>query len=116
MVSVSYLHCILKGLSKAPRINYKSGLSYEDIDFLVTPYGCVGEPHWACMKANIPIICVEENKTCLYDKIPREFIVVKNYLEAIGYISCMKAGININSVRRPLNDTVIIKNIIKDVE
>jgi hypothetical protein len=109
VVSVSYLHCILKGLSRAPRINYKFGLSNKDIDFLVTPYGCVGEPHWACIENNIPVICVKENKTCLNDKIPNEFIIVENYLEAAGYISCIKAGISSKSIRRPIRETLILK-------
>ena len=37
MVSLCYLHCILKGLHKAPRIDYERGLSNSDIDFLITP-------------------------------------------------------------------------------
>jgi len=110
VISICYLHCILKGLNKAPRLSYKSrgSLSNRDIDFLVTPYGCVGEPHWACIKSKIPIICVKENKTCLNEKIPKEFIIVENYLEAAGYVSCMKAGINEKSVRRPLGNTLIL--------
>ena len=68
MVSVSFLHCVLKGLHKAPRINitydiYKGSLSNKDIDFLITPINCVGEPHHACMKAGIPIIAVKENNS-----------------------------------------------------
>ena len=109
MVSITYLHCILKGLSKAPRISYDNkGLSVDEVDCLVTPVGCVGEPHWACLKENIPIIAVKENKTCLSDQMPEEFILVENYLEAAGIISCMKAGVNKVSVLRPLSKTEII--------
>ncbi len=102
MVSMCYLHCILKGLHKAPRINYEKGLSVDDVDFLITPADCVGEPHHACIKADIPVIAVRENKTVLKDKMPESFIVVDNYLEAAGLLMAYKAGIDASSVRRPV--------------
>ena len=102
MVSLCYLHCILKGLHKAPIINYDKGLSIDDVDFLITPINCVGEPHYACMKAGIPIIAVRENKTVLNDKMPESFIIVDNYVEAAGLLMAYKAGVNIKSVRRPI--------------
>ncbi len=101
MVSVSYLHCILKGLHRAPQIGDGTGkneIKYSDIDFIITPWGCVGRPHFACMEAGIPIITVKENTTCLNDKIPDSFIKVNNYLEAAGYISTMKAGVTMDSI------------------
>lgn len=100
MISVTYLHCIFKGLHKAPLINYNMGLSVDEIDFLITPINCVGEPHYACMKAGISIIAVEENKSVLNDKMPEEFIVVDNYIEAAGVLMSYKAGIDYKSVRR----------------
>jgi len=103
MISICYLHCVLKGLHRAPRINYEYGLSVNDVDFLVTPINCVGEPHYACIDADIPVIAVRENKTILNDKMPNEFIVVENYLEAAGVLIAMKAGVSLQSVRRPLN-------------
>jgi len=105
VVSKCYLHCILKGLHRAPRIG--TGLSFRDIGFLITPIGCVGEPHRACLKANIPIIAVQENKTCLNDKMPDEFILVKNYLEAVGIIQTARAGVTLESVRRPVSYTKV---------
>lgn len=101
MVSISCLHCILKGLHKAPRISDK-GLSVDNIDFLITPINCVGRPHRACMKAGIPIIAVRENKTCLNDKMPDNFIIVDNYLEAAGLLMAYKVGVNRDTIRRPL--------------
>jgi hypothetical protein len=101
MVSLCYLHCILKGLHKAPRIDYKKGLSADDVDFLISPINCVGTPHYACIKAGIPIIAVRENKTVLNDKMPESFIVVDNYLEAAGMLMAYKSGVNPKSVRRP---------------
>jgi hypothetical protein len=101
IVSISYLHCILKGLHKAPRISYKSGLSNEDIDFLISPLNCVGEPHFACLKNGIKVIAVRENKTILNDIMPDDFIIVDNYIEAAGLLMAYKSGIDYKSVRRP---------------
>ena len=108
-ISNCYLHCVLKGLFKAPRISkIVPGLSVDDVDFLITPVNCVGRPHRACMKRNIPIIAVKENETCLHDEMPEEFIMVDNYLEAVGMIQTLKIGISPESVRRPLAYTTVI--------
>ena len=106
-ISNCYLQSVLKGLFKAPRIG--KGLSVREEDFLITPMNCVGRPHEACMKRNIPIIAVKENKTCLNDEMPDEFIIVENYLEAVGIIQAMRIGISPKSVRRPLAYTIIHK-------
>ncbi len=103
MLSQCYIHCLFKGLHKAPRINFNDGLSFKDIHCLVSPINCVGRPHRACMEHNIPVIAVKENKTCLNDEMPDEFIVVENYLEAVGVIVAMKEGIDTKTVRRPVN-------------
>ncbi len=100
MVSICYVHCLLKGLHRAPRIDYESGLSVNDVDFLITPANVVGEPHVACIDAGIPIIAVKENKTVLNDEMPDSFIVVDNYLEAAGVLMAFKSGIYYKSVRR----------------
>lgn len=103
MVSECYLHCALKGLHRAPRIG--TGLSVRDVSCLVTPFGCVGRPHRACLSRGIPIIAVRENRTCLNDPIPDSFIIVENYLEAAGYLAAMAAGVSPESVRRPIRQT-----------
>ena len=109
-VSVAYIHCVFKGLHKAPRVSYNSNdLSVKDVDCLITPINCVGEPHWACIKEGIPIIAVKENKTVLNDVMPDSFIVVDNYLEAVGMVQLLKLGMTVESVRRPLPFTTIIK-------
>ena len=109
IVSVSYLHCILKGLHKAPKIvEYgsmsKHTLRIDDIDLMVSPDGCWDAPHEACANWDIPIIFVRENKN-IYgshtEKI-KNCIVVDNYIEAAGIISGKKAGITVESVRRPI--------------
>lgn len=110
MLSSSYLHSVLKGLHKAPRIipRIGEGLSVQDIDCLISPFGCVGRPHKACLNTEIPIIVVRENKTVLNDPIPKEFIIVENYLEAAGLVTCMRIGVDYRSVRRPIEATKVL--------
>jgi hypothetical protein len=105
-VSVSYIHCVLKGLHKAPRIG--GNFSIDNIDCLVSPDDCYGFPHKACEDNNVPVIVVRENKTCLNNKMPENFIFVDNYLEAVGAIIAMREGISTASVRRPIAYTDII--------
>ena len=107
-VSVCYLHCVLKGLHKAPRIvpiNSK-GMSYQDIDCLISPWGCWGEPHKACYEKGIPVIAVKENKTCLNEDMSKA-IAVENYLEAAGLVMSWKAGVSYDTLRRPLAYTKV---------
>lgn len=112
MVSVCYLHCCLKGGHVAPKISMKDNAYWNtDIDFLITPINVVGRPHLACCKYGIPVIAVEENKTTLKDKMPDNFIIAKNYLEVAGIISAKKAGITVESIKRPLKKTKIIEDV-----
>lgn len=105
-VSVSYIHCVLKGLHKAPRIG--GNFSINDVDCLVSPDNCYGFPHQACERNGVPVIVVKENKTCLNNEMPDNFIFVDNYLEAVGVIVAMREGISTKSVRRPVEYTNII--------
>lgn len=98
VISSCYLHCVLKGLNRAPRIS-GSGLSVDDIDVMVSPYGCYGNPHRACLQQGVPVIVVRENKTICNFVPPESCIVADNYWEAGGIIACMKAGITKESVR-----------------
>lgn len=107
VISSCYLHCVLKGLNKAPRI-CRDGISVNDVDFMVTPYGCWGRPHEACKKLGIPIIRVDENVTVLDNFSSYSGnIFVKNYWEAVGVVISMKAGIDRWSVRRPIGSVVV---------
>lgn len=112
LVSVCYLHCCLKGAHLAPRMSqtfkHTGSYSRSDIDFMVTPAGAYGRPHAACLEARIPVIVVEENKTVLNDRMPGSFILAKNYLEAAGIIAAKKAGVSLESVRRPLKRTKLL--------
>ena len=109
LVSISYIHCILSGLHKAPRIveydsKSKHTLRVDDIDAMVSPYGCWWVPHEACSNWGIPIIFVKENKNIYKptNKIPKNCTVVNNYIEAAGVIASIKSGVTLQSVRRPI--------------
>ena len=41
MVSVSYLHCVLKGLNNAPIPTITGGISCDDIDAIILPHNCM---------------------------------------------------------------------------
>jgi len=94
--SSCYIHCVLKGLHRAPRIG--RGINRSSVGCLVTPVGCIGRPHEACFAAGIPVIGVEENETTL-TRYSSHITYVKNYLEAAGLICCMKAGVSSDAVR-----------------
>jgi hypothetical protein len=106
-VSTCYLYCVLKGLHRAPRLDPHSGFSVAEVACLVSPFGCIGRPHRACLQAGIPVIAVRENATYCHDVIPPEVIVVENYLEAAGLLAAMKSGIMPAAVRRPITATKI---------
>lgn len=107
VISNCYLHCVLKGLNKAPRLSRGHGLGVNEIDFMISPDGCIGEPHRLCVKQGIPVIVVEENKT-IYKNTCSDFIYVKNYWEAVGVIMSMKVGIDKMSVRRPIGAVKVL--------
>ncbi len=119
-VSTTYLHCILKGLHKSPRIidnslihDHSGLLTVSDISCLVIPDGCIGLPTLAALEQGIPVIAVKENKNRMQNKLEdlpfasRKLFVVDNYLEAAGLIDALRAGIAPESVRRPLSRTTV---------
>jgi hypothetical protein len=108
IITENFIHCVLKGLHRAPRISKEGGIGVREVDFMVSPYGCFGRPHKACLEAGIPVIVVRENRSCL--KIPEnnEFIYVENYFEAAGLILCRKAGVDPSVVRRPIAPTKVL--------
>lgn len=113
--SVTYLHCILKGLQKAPRVvPFDKGLTLEDISCMIIPDGCIGLPTLACLENNIPVIAVRENKNNMKNNLKQlpfkkgKFFTVNNYLEAIGVMHSLKSGVSLESVRRPIKHTTQI--------
>ena len=121
-VSTTFLQCTLKGLQRSPRIvvdetamHRPEVLTVEDISCLVIPNGCVGLPTLAALEQGISVIAVRENRNLMKNDLsqlpwkPGQFHQVNNYWEAIGVIAAMRAGVDPLSVRRPLNDTVVIE-------
>jgi len=96
--SMTYLHCVLKGLQRAPRPS-ENGISVDSVGCLVTPTGCVGRPHKACIDRGIPIIAVKENDSH-QNQYDERIIYVDNYVEAAGMISLLKSGVTLESVTR----------------
>ena len=114
--SVTYLHCILKGLHKSPKIvSYDKGLKAEDISCLIVPDGCVGLPTLAALEHGIPVIAVKENKNYMKNSLEElpfhkgKLFIVENYLEAVGIMQAIKSGIEPETIRRPLRHTTILK-------
>ena len=102
-ISMAYLHCVLKGLVRAPRV----GVDILGVDALVSPACCFGRPHRACLERGIPVIAVEENRTALDEGPHESFMIAGTYLEAAGMLVALRDGISLESLHRPLPATVI---------
>ncbi len=105
-VSVVYLHCVLKGLHRAPQlvnidIARSSDLTVDDIDIMISPANCWGRPHQACASAGIEIVWVDENTPTVVSQLePKSHTEVANYLEAAGLIAARIAGVSLMSIMR----------------
>ncbi len=122
-VSTTYLHCILKGLHRSPRIiplqnlhDSRGLLTAADISCLVIPDGCVGLPTLAALEQGITVIAVRENRNRMLNELrsypfaPGQLILVENYLEAAGVMGALRTGVALDTVRRPLADTRLVTN------
>ena len=114
--SVTYLHCILKGLQKSPQIvYYDKGLNVEDISCLIIPDGCIGLPTLAALEHGIPVIAVKENTNYMKNNLEElpfakgKLLVVENYLEAVGVMHALKSGISLDAVRKDIPRTTILE-------
>lgn len=118
VVSVTYLHCVLKGLQRSPQVvwNHKyigarGTLWAEDVSALVVPKGCVGLPVLAARDQGIPVIEVLDNDNLMENTLEGlnfsegQLIQVRTYLEAVGVVNALKGGISLESLRRPLHRT-----------
>lgn len=121
-ISSTFLLSVLKGLHKSPRIisdpstiSHPGIISNADISCLIIPDGCVGLPTLAAMEQGIPVIAVKENKNRMVNSLegfpfqPGKLFMVENYLEAIGVMNALKAGVSVESVRRPFADTKLAR-------
>ncbi len=120
--SSTFLQCILKGLRVSPRIvtgsegvNQHGVLAAEDISCLVIPEGCLGLPTLAALEQEIPVIAVAENWNLMRNNLSLlpwktgQFYQVDNYLEAAGVLAALRQGIDVGSVRGPLNSVRITR-------
>lgn len=120
-ISSSFLTCVLKGLHRSPRIisdptDWTDGnvLTARDISCLVIPEGCIGLPTLAALEQGLTVIAVREGSGLKAAEIsslpwaPGQLYVAENYIEAAGMLSALRAGITLDSVRRPLKklDTI----------
>ena len=115
-VSSTYLHCVLKGLHKAPKIidGIHSGdglINFNDISCLVIPDGCIGLPVLAALENEIPIVAVKDRHSKMTNNLnsllfkPGKIHFADNYLEAAGIVSSIKAGVAVDTLRRPMKPT-----------
>ena len=115
IISVTFLQSVLKGLRNAPRIETDPALilrpdvlSAEDVSCLITPDGCVGLPLLAALAQGIPVIAVRENRSIMRNDLARlpwargQLRIVENYWEAAGVVAALRAGLDPDSVRRPI--------------
>lgn len=95
-LSVAHLHCVLKGLHRAPRIEQeRPDLTVRDVDALVVPSRCYGPAHAACLRHGIPVIAVRENATVLRRHERAGTTVVDDYLQAAGTLLAIRAGVTL---------------------
>lgn len=72
-ITPTFLPCILIGLNQAPKLT-KTGLSVENLDFVVVPYNSIGGiPVLEAAKRGIKVYAVKENQTVL-DVTPMNFL------------------------------------------
>jgi len=122
-ISFTFLHCILKGLHKSPQIitnsqlfNNSSIISAKDISCIVMPDGCLGLPTLAALEQDITVIAVKENRNMMRNDLAQlsfrknRLFIVENYLEAVGVLAAIKAGVAIDTIKRPLEFTKVIES------
>jgi len=114
-VSQTFLQCTLKGLSTAPRLVTEESemtqggvLTAGDVSCLVIPDGALGLPTLAALIQGIPVIAVREARNILKNDLsqlpwrPGQFAVAETMLEAVGMVAALRAGVALDSMRRPI--------------
>ena len=117
-LSCGFIHCVLKGLQRAPQIVDDPALmlqpdclAAEDVNCLVIPDRCLGLPVLAALEQGITVIAVRENRSNMNNDLELlpfargQLVTVDNYVEAAGVMQALKAGVTLESIRRPLTDT-----------
>ena len=115
VISITFFQSVLKGLQRSPRIVTDESefvrsdvVAAEDVSCLVVPEGCLGLPTLAALHQGILVIEVRENRNLMRNDLATlpwragQFYSAENYWEAAGIVSALKAGINPDSMRRPM--------------
>ena len=128
-IGYTFLQSVLVGLSRAPDLIPKSVmetkdkaflqvntlLSIQDLGAAVIPQGALGgEAVLSCIERLIPLIVVSNKGVLnvsstkmrfdlLSDSLNKKIFYAENYLEAAGLITALRNGINIKSLRRPID-------------
>ena len=123
------MQSVLVGLSRAPDLICKSVLhtkeksilklttllSNRNLGAVVVPQGALGgEAVLSCIEKSIPLIIVSNQGVlnvsstnmrldCLRSDKDNNILYADNYLEAAGLITAIRHGINIKSLRRPID-------------
>lgn len=89
-ITPTFLPCILLGLNNAPILSKNTGISVNELDYLVMPYDSLGStPVFEALKRNIPVYAVKENSTALDifpEKISSKIITVETYSQCVELI------------------------------
>ncbi|MGH3164926.1 MAG: amino acid adenylation domain-containing protein [Trebonia sp.] len=112
-ISTSGLACVLLGLHRAPQLVPRPGrpvsarLSANDIIAIVAPATALGSVAvLSAASRGIPVIAVRNNSTILNVTGAglglREVVEVDDYVTAAGTLLALRAGISLETVRRPL--------------
>src|SRR5262249_2940092 len=119
-VSLTFLQSILKGLQRSPRVVADATqmldpavVTARDVSCMVIPDGWLGLPVLAGLEEGIAVIAVRDHRNLMHNDLaalpwsPGQFVVVANYLEAVGALCARKAGLALDSVRRPILPTPV---------
>lgn len=120
IISSTYLQCVLIGLQRSPKIipnpheKYLPGsIGAADVSCLVIPEGVLGLPVMAALEQGMTVIAVRENRNLMRNDLSLlpwadgQYLLVDNYLEAAGVMAAMKAGLSLDTIRRPICPAIV---------
>jgi len=128
-IGYTFLQSVLVGLSRAPDLICKSAintieksvlqfnslLTNRNLGAVIVPQGGLGgEAVLSCIERFIPLIIVSNQGVlnvsstkmrldCLSGNKDKNILYAENYLEAAGLVTALRHGINIKSLRRPID-------------
>ena len=100
-ITPTFLPCILIGLAQAPHItqNLNIGINISNLDFLIMPYDALGAtPVFECIKKNIKIYAIKNNKTVL-DVTKEKLFQNSNIIEVENYEKCLELLLKCQQLR-----------------